>query len=312
MSELVDVVVTVYNKENTIQRCLDSILNQDYMNINVIIIDDGSSDKSYDVCASYKDQRIKLYHQENSGVGKARNMGISKLAGDKVVFIDADDYVAPSYISDLMKYSQFDLVIQGYKTCEEDSNIYKQMIPQKCQIEFQQYGKYLFNIEAYRYMTMLWNKLFDVKIIQNNNLKFRDISTGEDVCFIFDYLEYTKRVTITDEANYCYVLSTGSLTRRDIPDVWERQNDINNYCRKNFYPKYGNTWANMYVRAVKRTLGEAGKNKGKFYEQISKIRDDADFKNVEFRYLQGIIAKMIYILIKSKSNYALWILFRWA
>ena len=86
----VDIIVTVYNKANTITRCIDSILNQNYKNINVIIVDDGSTDSSYEICSSYTDKRMRVYHQENSGVGQARNTGISKLSGDKVVFVDDD------------------------------------------------------------------------------------------------------------------------------------------------------------------------------------------------------------------------------
>ena len=226
------------------------------------------------------------------------------------MFVDADDYVSPLYISDLMKYSKYDLVVQGYISCYENGTACKTMIPPMCQVEYQQYGEFLFRKEIYRYMTMLWNKLFDTKLIKDNNLSFRDISTGEDICFIFDYLEYAKKIFISEDTNYHYVLTKGSLSRKSMPDIWERQNDINNYCRKNFYPNYGVTWANVFVRAAKRTLGEAADNKEKFNLQINKIRDDASFKKVKISYLRGHIEKLLFILILSRNKYVLWMVFR--
>lgn len=312
MGELVDVVITVYNKEKTIQRCLDSILNQDYKNLNVIIVDDGSSDNSYNICSNYMDHRIKIISQKNSGVGAARNAGIRYLSGSKVVFIDADDYVSPTYIKDLLKYSQYQLVVQGYIVSQEDGNNYKNIVPKMRQISFGQFGDYLNSAEIYKFMTMLWNKLFDTRIVVENNLRFRELSTGEDVCFVFDYLEHIKEIIFTQDSNYHYVLSTGSLSRKDIPDIWERQKDINNYCRKLFYPKYGKIWSNMYIRAAKRTLGEAAGNKDKFYKQINKVYCDDEFKEVKIQYLDGVITKVIYFLILTRNDKWLWIIFRLA
>ena len=310
MSKLVDIIVTVYNKEHTIQRCIDSILAQDYENINVIIIDDGSSDSSYSICSRYNDKRIKLFYQENAGVGKARNAGISKSTGNKIVFVDADDYVSTSYISDLMKYNQYDMVVQGYITCDEEGTSFRTKIPTPGFIESNQYGDCLFTKETYKYMTMLWNKLFDTGVIRTNNIEFRDIKTGEDVCFVFDYLQHTESIAITNEANYHYVLSSDSLTRRDIADIWLKQTDINDYCRKSFYKKYEKIWANMYVRAAKRTLGEAAKNKKKFYLQVRLIRDDKDFLRVKINDLHGTVEKIIYILIMLRCKFALWMIYR--
>jgi len=101
--DLVSVIVPVYNSETKLNRCIDSILNQTYRNIELILIDDGSIDCSLDICNRYanKDKRIKVLHQENFGVSAARNSGLRYAVGDYVTFVDSDDYVAPDYIEKL-------------------------------------------------------------------------------------------------------------------------------------------------------------------------------------------------------------------
>lgn len=311
MDLLVDIIIPVYNKEKTIARCLESVLNQTYTNFNVIIVDDGSTDHSYDLCLAFQDKRINIIKQTNMGVGEARNVGLKNTIGDKFVFVDADDYVSPMYLSDLLKYEdeKCELIVQGYYSCLEDNSICEKKMPSQRCVNKLEFEKYIFNIDNFRYLTMPWNKLFDTKIVKDNNLLFRNINLGEDVCFVFDYLQYVNNVLFVEDANYFYIESKGSLTRTDIPDVWERQKDINSYCRKDFYPLYEKTWTNMYIRAAKRTLGEATKKKDKFVSQIMKVRSDDDFNKIKIINVTGIINKIIYLLFRFKFTKTLFFLF---
>ena len=308
---LVEMIVPVYNKESSIRKCLESILCQTYTNFRVIIIDDGSTDASVNICKEYTDDRIVLIEQENKGVGGARNAGLDCLIGEKVAFVDADDFISPSYLSDMLEQRDFDLVIQGYCEWTEDGIKQDEKYPRDLSLKRDDSRDILFNISFFRYLTMPWNKLFSTKIIQENNIRFRNINLGEDLCFVFDYIEHAEMLCFTQKSSYNYVLSNGSLTRSEISDVWERQKDLNNYCRKKFYPKYGKIWTDMYVRAAKRTLGEASNNSEKFINQIKKIRFDEEFSEVKIYCISGVINKIIFVMLKLNLRKLLWVIFRY-
>ncbi len=102
----ISVIIPVYNAENYLEECLNSVLLQPYKNLEILLINDGSTDSSYEICQRYAetDQRIKLYSQENQGVSVARNLGIEKATGDFIHFVDSDDYISPNMYTDLMEY----------------------------------------------------------------------------------------------------------------------------------------------------------------------------------------------------------------
>lgn len=102
--ELISVVVPIYNVEKYIEKCIDSIINQTYTNLEIILVDDGSPDKCGKICDEYakRDKRIKVIHKENGGVSSARNIGLDNLNGEYVTFIDADDYISNNYCEELL------------------------------------------------------------------------------------------------------------------------------------------------------------------------------------------------------------------
>ena len=97
----ISVIIPVYNAEKTLHRCIDSILAQTFSDFEVLLIDDGSKDKSGEICDEYarKDSRIKVCHKENGGVSSARNMGLDNAKGEWITFVDADDYIASDFLS---------------------------------------------------------------------------------------------------------------------------------------------------------------------------------------------------------------------
>ena len=102
---LISVIVPVYNVEKYLPQCLDSIKNQTYTNLEIILVDDGSTDSSESICEDYakSDSRIKLYHKENGGLSDARNYGIERASGQYFTFIDSDDYITKDYVSYLLE-----------------------------------------------------------------------------------------------------------------------------------------------------------------------------------------------------------------
>lgn len=192
MSEqpLISIVVPTYNVEKYIGQCIDSLINQTWNNIEIIIIDDGSEDKTREIVNKYSiyDKRIKFYLQDNSGPSVARNNGISKSSGEYITFCDADDNVSTLYIEELVKKAQqdnYDIVTCGY-------------------IDISKYGKvecndfYDKNSELNRHKFIdcifkgvggtVWGKLFKRNIIIENNIKMnKDIFMCEDMVFVLEY-----------------------------------------------------------------------------------------------------------------------------
>ena len=119
MEDLVSIIIPVYNTEKYLSKCLESVINQTYKNLEIILINDGSTDKSKEICESFakKDKRIQILNKENSGVSSARNHGMRLAKGQYIAFIDGDDYAEENYIEELLKnlkQTESDCVLCGY------------------------------------------------------------------------------------------------------------------------------------------------------------------------------------------------------
>ncbi len=122
----VSIIVPIYNSELYLTECIDSILNQDFTDWELLLIDDGSSDLSGKICDSFasKDRRIRVFHRENSGVSVARNWGLFQAVGDYICFIDSDDMVTPDYLSSFWKDAvNTDLYMQGYQIVDDGKRV---------------------------------------------------------------------------------------------------------------------------------------------------------------------------------------------
>ena len=106
MNELISVIINVFNGEKYIKKCLDSVINQTYKNLEILIINDGSTDNTLNICESYKDERIKIISQENIGISRSRNVGIDNSNGNYLYFVDVDDFISPDTIEYLYNLIQ--------------------------------------------------------------------------------------------------------------------------------------------------------------------------------------------------------------
>ena len=114
---MISIIVPIYKAEVFLPRCIDSVIAQTYTNWDLLLVDDGSPDKSGKICEEYsrKDARIKVYHKQNGGVSSARNYGLDKARGEWVSFLDADDYILPSFLDNLINNNKgFELICSGY------------------------------------------------------------------------------------------------------------------------------------------------------------------------------------------------------
>lgn len=207
MQPKVSIVIPVYNCENYIRTCMESITNQTYRNIEVIIINDGSKDKTKDIINSFisKDSRIIYIEQENSGPSMARNNGIDKATGEYLIFIDSDDTVEENYVEILLKSildEKNDIVCCGYS----DISIYGNVNCSDFIYDTNNIKKQDFLYKVCQGTGgVLWSKIFKKEIIDNYNVRMnKDIFMCEDLIFVLQYGSYCNNFSYIDEYLYNY------------------------------------------------------------------------------------------------------------
>ena len=231
MSKKISVILPVYNVEKYIARCLDSIVNQTYKNIEIIVVDDGSSDNSGKICEEYKqrDNRIKVLHIDNVGVSNARNIALQEVSGEYIQFVDSDDYIEKEMLQEMaecMDNNTAELMVTGFINQEETFS--DLVLPEE-------EGKYNIHEYAGRIMKtpysfiygVLWNKLFRADIVKENNIAFTaETNFGEDFIFVLEYLKYVTSVFVLRKGFYHYVrYNTNSLMY-----IQSKKNDAEEYC----------------------------------------------------------------------------------
>lgn len=211
MKDLISIIIPVYNCEEYLSKCLDSLINQTYKNIEIILVNDGSSDNSIVLCKKYakKDSRIKIYEKENSGPSLTRRYGFEKSAGNYIMFIDSDDWMdldMCEYLINLQRSTKADVVCCNYyinDECESVKESIKAFSGDNIIYDFLNNG----NIKG-----CCWNKLYKKSKIKKEffHPEFRH---GEDVLFVTKVLLDCKNVVCTNIAKYHYNVSNTSITR---------------------------------------------------------------------------------------------------
>lgn len=211
--DLVSVIVPVYNSSSCLHYCIDSILKQNYSKIEVVLVDDGSTDGSGEICddCAKEDSRIKVLHTINRGVSAARNAGVNSSTGAFIFFIDSDDFIETYAIQALVEgynQSHADMVVGAFNKVKNGSIISQvrdftdnQLLSIKGVTDYTM--SYLHNPRRYQMLMSSWAKLFRSAIIKNNNVRFNtELRTSEDVAFNFDYLKYTETVLFINDVIY--------------------------------------------------------------------------------------------------------------
>lgn len=211
MDELISIIVPIYNAEKYLKKCLDSLIIQSYENIEIILIDDGSTDSSAEICHVYlkKDKRIKYIFQNNAGVSKARNVGISYATGKYILFVDSDDYVLKDYVKSLFEVMDgSELSVCGYYLINSSNDIINSSVKgqrRNLKLKAEEYMYSLFSFNEFSYQGYICSKLFKRSIILNENIQFEeDIKYNEDRLFVLKYVLCCKNVAYNDEPLYMY------------------------------------------------------------------------------------------------------------
>ena len=208
---LISVIIPVYNSELYLKECLDSVINQTYKKIEIICVDDGSTDHALDILNFYqkKDSRIKVFTQENSGPSAARNKALDMAKGDYISFVDSDDFLKPDTYSTLIEYAtqerSWDLIIFGGNIVGERNTYFEE----KLSTEYREYldckpGTVVFGEKAAR--PFLWLHFFKRELLEKpEKIRFmEDINLGEDQIFEFEYIPRAKNVLVLDKKFYNY------------------------------------------------------------------------------------------------------------
>lgn len=198
----VSIVTPVYNSSAFLDKSIQSIMDQSYTEWELILVNNGSSDESGIICDKYAliDNRIKVYHKNLGGVSSARNYGIERANGSKLVFMDSDDYVSKYWLEHLMIDETADLVVTGY-VIHEGMHIYES-IPEVVESIPDLIGSLGSS------MTLGWccRLCFTRKIIEDNTIRFNDdYKVLEDECFVSEYLKYVNSVVVNPVADYHYI-----------------------------------------------------------------------------------------------------------
>lgn len=223
MEAKVSVIVPAYNAENTLARCLDSLLSQTYSNKEILVVDDGSTDRTASICDTYalNNSCIKVLHQLNSGVSIARNAALDIASGEYIVFVDSDDAVAPQYIDELMRWKVYDYVTAGYRWQAPDMTWYLREFAED-DVSQQMLKSFPSKYMGKYYFGSPWATLMKKALIDKGNLRFdADIHSGEDTLFIFKYLRYASTVKIVPMCGYHYYFYSNSLVNRHYDNYWK-------------------------------------------------------------------------------------------
>lgn len=213
---LVSVIVPVYNVERQLDRCVNSIVGQDYDNLEIILVDDGSPDQCPVKCDAWaeQDSRITVIHQKNGGLSAARNAGLDVMAGAYVAFVDSDDYVEPDYISRMLDAAQrhhADMVVCSIKHEDEHavpSSRNHSIVERDTVISGREGLHYLGGDTAADYVTA-WNKLYAVRLWQE--IRFPAGKLHEDEFTTYKIMDCCKTVVVVPDQLYHYVQNDGSI-----------------------------------------------------------------------------------------------------
>lgn len=226
---MVSIIVPVYNAEEHLRRCVDSILVQTFSDFELLLIDDGSKDGSAAICDEYtvKDSRVRVFHKENGGVSSARNLGLDNAQGEWIAFVDSDDFIPTGALLNLLSNDNEDLIIGGYKNHFEDELLNLNTVSSvNRSVDFNTFLSLSINTSLLR---TPWCKLFKKEIIDRANLKFDNtLVFGEDTVFVTSYLLHCKSIRNCNK--YCY--NYYNIGDDYINKYKEHSNSILLYCDK--------------------------------------------------------------------------------
>lgn len=274
---LISVIIPVYNGSDTIVRACESVLNQQYPNVELVVVNDGSKDATADVMQVYAENpAVKLIHQDNGGVSRARNTGIEAATGAYIMFLDADDEMAPGAMGKLMELSRThdaDIVAGGCQRIRPDGSSFYQGIPVEGSMSiWQNEDAFLCSLKDHPLTYAVWGKLYradaigDVRFVEGKKLH-------EDSFFIFEVLRRNLKVVAVDMVVVHYHLTQSSASRTVFSDKFL---DMLYFAERKYaiieseYPQWIALGKNVLVKGHMALLRNLWSAEGKTYKELEK------------------------------------------
>lgn len=214
--KLISVVIPVYNVSSFLKRCLDSVIEQSYSNLEIILIDDGSTDDSGKICDRYseKDQRIIVIHQRNGGLSAARNSGIKVATGEYITFIDSDDWIETDYIlylAKLLEKFNADFSQCSFNYIDKDKKIYNNVTNTGNEVLFNQEDALTDLLLTKHLISSAWGKLYRRDFF--NKFSYPEGKLFEDIPVTYDIVLHSNTIVFGDRAYYNYFYNTDSISK---------------------------------------------------------------------------------------------------
>lgn len=309
---LISVIIPVYNAQQTLNRCIDSVLANSYSDIEIILVDDCSIDASKDICESYvqkysdKVKLISLSH--NSGVSAARNAGIDAAQGEYIMFADSDDYVMENWCEALYKWQEkYPKSLIVCNLCDVNSQGYSHRGPHEDQIIS------YYDLFANHCSGSLCNKIFKYDLVKTLHLKFNQgCIVGEDAIFVTDYAKYCDSIFYIGTPLYYYWENTYSATHRYHED-WLRMHLHPFFARipliddKNI-AAYCDSWFPFFIAEFENIFDKRCKKS--FIEKMNynhKVMQSKEFQFCAEHISGGKDSKLFMMVVKTYNYYVLWI-----
>jgi len=317
VSSKVSVVVPVYNVENYLAKCLDSLINQTYQNIEILVINDGSNDQSEEIIQKYAQQypgKIKAFHKENGGLSDARNFGIDRATGEYLGFVDSDDYVTPSMFEEMVNLAekyQAKMVICNIQKVDQHGNITQKLtqipnMPEK--INLNDHFSIFSDLSYFA-----CNKIFKRTLF--NEKRFKKGAHFEDIQLIPQLLLECDVIAQTQNFHYQYLERTDSITKMHTErglDILKAVEDVEAAFEKSQYSNKKKELKNFQIfEGVYSYLAYLAfvKNEELFYKMSSKLQDFLKERNIKIKdilwYSRFDKNYLLYLPLKKKIFYLL-------
>lgn len=329
MKLLVSIIVPIYNVDRFLDRCINSLINQSYKQIEIILVDDGSNDSSGQICDDWKEKcsNIKVIHQNNKGLGMARNTGLDNADGDYICFVDSDDYLQESAIElavDRIDKTNAEVVCYGYARFDSKGKLVMRKIPKLPEAVYRNHDvQEIFlpflisndkkNGEDWQLEMSACMALFSSELIKRCNWRFvseREI-ISEDIYSLLRLYKNVKSVSAIPFSPYCYCQNSSSLTQTFDADRYDKIvnfykqsiklshecNYSNDVCIRLAEPFLANTISHM------KQIAKSDNSFKTKYNAIKEIVSDATMRKIIcelYADKEKISRKIIYFLIKNR------------
>ncbi|MCT4574996.1 MAG: glycosyltransferase [Alphaproteobacteria bacterium] len=304
MDDLISVVIPIYNVEKYLPRCLDSVINQDYKNLEIVCVNDGSPDSCADILENYKqkDDRIKIYHNKNGGLSFSRNFGVNNSSGSFIYFLDSDDYISENYISGL--YSALKKSDADFSYNDKLVSVYENKnISSKNKLKLNEGSYDIKDIKWNEIRISVCNKLFKRDFFNKYSLNFAEGLMFEDHLFNIQLFHFANRISISNAGAYFYTRIGDSFSNSYYDSQEEKSffYEIEIYRKViEFYKKFDKlSETESFKWLYKHLVKTCDLNKDNFLKELRKLFESF---NEEFMSSRSGFEVKFYNLVMNHDN----------